>query len=145
MTLSRRFYALWAVLALVAVIAGWFVGHFQQGALKLSPFLCYDVPTDSSMMGDKVTLADQFNEKGREYSFTHLIGVCTPITDKKLPKDRKPFPVAKGDHLLCYSTKSAPPPKIVQWRFDDQFGPHPIVLRNSQLLCEPADKEIASG
>jgi len=86
-----------------------------------------------------VTLSDQFHPKPFQASVGASALLCTPVTKKTLPKEGKPIPVQKGDHLECYLHDVG----LVggNWTLNDQFGTQKKVkIQPSTHLCEPTDK-----
>jgi hypothetical protein len=142
--MSRKQLILWSLLAIFALIAGWTVGGLQAAA-KRSPLVWYEGAWDVQgpfRIVPVIAFTNQLQEKPRRIQPGHERGILTPA-DKTLPRDRKPVPLTKGDHLLCYNLeeqRDMTGPKL--WNLDDQFGRIRLSLRLATELCEPADKEV---
>jgi len=113
--------------------------------LPLSPMVCHQAvdqehPSPGKLFGPAFKIKSQFDKKEPPEGHRNgVLEICTPAK-KSLGEDRKPKPVAKGDHLLCYRFDPAGPVVAGKWQFTDQFGRHPTQVNESYLLCEPSDK-----
>ena len=121
----------------VAFALGWAMG--LAGPLKPQPLACYFV-SRGDITPIAVTITTQFDTHAETIDRIHML--CLPA-DKKLPPEKKPKPVNKGDHLVVYEI-SNPSMTMRNVTATDQFGAHPLRLPSEAIvLLEPADKTPA--
>lgn len=123
-----------AVVTAALFATGWMVGRLVAPT-KFAPLKCYTIKDGTAPNAQVLVQSRQFG--GGQVKVMEAEFFCGPV-DKALLGDRKPAPVARGDHLQCYDIKSTVAPgKVVM---SDQFGTEVRELGLGRYLCEPADK-----